>query len=430
VAMKPHLYSLEGAVRDLAQVRIVELDRAESPASLEHLLDQLDPHLDAEVGLVGVSCWTSLHYLGSVEVSRRVRRRLPDVPLVVGGHHPTAAPEDFLDGELADWIVRGDGEHVLRALCERWPPRPVRPQVVAGLPFDMSDPSHLDWSSYGVLDGKPQSVFWVSLSRGCPFRCGFCIEPERGARWSAYTPADALDVLERIAANQRPRVVCFGDALFGANQKWTTALLDGIAARRFPMKFWAETRPDRMTPELLEGFVKCGFKVDFGLDSGSATMIGHMGKSMDPRRYLERSRDTLSRSSALALHHDVYLMFNHPGETPDTTRETMEYVESLPGSGPTAGWVSSQRFFILPGTEVYARMHEFRSRGARFRHPRWWKERADHHSLATDVVPSAAWGGRERDLDAFLGWQEGLNLDWWNRYPDRVHEFRNDFFGA
>jgi radical SAM superfamily enzyme YgiQ (UPF0313 family) len=195
------------------------------------------------------------------------------------------------------------------------------------------------------------------------------------------------------------------------------------------MKFWAETRPDTMTAESLEAFTECGFKIDFGLDSGSVAMIARMRKSPNPNHYLERSRETLMRANALGLHHEVYLMFNHPGETPDTTRETIEYVESLAGSGPAAGWVSSQRFFVLPGTEVYERMNEFEAAGARFGHPTWWKERGDHHALATDVVPSGAWAGRESELNGFRGWQDNLNRDWSNRYPDRVREFRTAFFG-
>src|SRR5580765_3478149 len=94
IANKPRLASLAGYVRDLADVRILELDitSGDDSAALLHVLDE---HLDDSVGLVGISCWTSLHYLGTLAVANRVRSLAPDTPIVVGGHHPTAMPSDF-----------------------------------------------------------------------------------------------------------------------------------------------------------------------------------------------------------------------------------------------------------------------------------------------------------------------------------------------
>ena len=93
---------------------------------------------------------------------------------------------------------------------------------------------------------------WVGLSRGCPFRCRFCVEPQRGAATSRYSVDDALRIVERLARTHAPQVIAFSDALFGANRRWTEAFLDGIERRDLPLMFWAETRADLMTPELLE----------------------------------------------------------------------------------------------------------------------------------------------------------------------------------
>jgi radical SAM superfamily enzyme YgiQ (UPF0313 family) len=426
---KPHLASLAGFVRDLADVHVLELDRVHEAG--QAVDDVLAAHLGAETVLVGISCWTSLHYLGAVEVARRVRKMAPRIPIVVGGHHPTAVPGDFLREGVADFVVRGDGEHALRALCEALPRRPACAQIICGRPFSLAGPGHIDWAGYAARAADPR-VLWLELSRGCPFGCSFCVEPGRGARWSAYPVDTALDILEGLARTHAPRVVCFSDALFGANRSWTEAFVSGLEERRLPLLFWAQTRGDLMTRELLERVQRCGFKLDFGLDTASVAMVARMVKSRrDPERYLAASREILEHANRIGLHHDLYLIFNFPGETPGTARETRAFVESL-GKRRRAmsGFVSSQSFFILPGTEVYARMDELAARhGTEIRHPFWWRERREQHALATDVLPSSAWAGREQELLDFQRWQQQLNENWIERYPADVHLFRSAFHG-
>ena len=183
IANKPHLASLAGFVRDLAEPRILELD-IDARRPLPELLAEIDTALTDDVALVGISCWSSMHYLGTLAATERVRARRPDLPIVVGGHYPTAARGDFAHA-VCDWVVTGDGEHVLRRLCTEWPARPVELEVLAGGVFDQSDPSHIDWERYG-RPGASERTLWLGTSRGCAFKCRYCVEPERGAFYSRY----------------------------------------------------------------------------------------------------------------------------------------------------------------------------------------------------------------------------------------------------
>lgn len=434
MASKPHLHSLAGFVRDIADVRILELDlQMPTSGDVERLLMAIDEPLATaveNVDLVGISCWTSLHYLGALAVARKIRALRPDLPIAVGGHHATAVPADFVDDEhLFDVVVRGDGEHVLRTLCEHCS-RPPSTEIVHGTRYELGDPARIDWASYPWHDAE-QRVLWLSLSRGCPFKCAYCAEPQRGTSWNHYSVEDALGILETLARSHQPRVICFADPLFGANRRWTDALLDGIFARGFSNMFWCETRADLVTPELLEKFRACRFKVDFGLDTGSETMARRMVKSPNPSAYLRKARQTIAHANAIELFHDTYIVFNFPGETPETTRETQDFVESIAdANGPSSGWVSSQGFFILPGTETYSRMDEYRrSFGTEIRHPTWWRETGDHNALATDVLPSAAYRSREHELRDFERWQQSVNGRRLERQSSEVAAFMKGFYG-
>jgi len=425
IANKPHLASLAGYVRDLVEVLTLELDRVTGPPD-EHDLTRLDRALTGDVALVGVSSWTSLHPLGAVAIIERVRRLRPDVPIVVGGHHATACPEDY-DG-LADWVVRHDGERPLRALCERPPARPRATTVLDGGAFDQGADDPIDWDRYGPEDWE--RALWVGTSRGCAFRCRFCVEPDRGASYSRYSVERQIDILERLVQRHAPRVIAFSDPLFGNNRAWLTDLLERLRRRALPVMFWCETRADLMTPELLELFLANEFMVDFGLDAACPEMVATMHKAARPEVYLARARATFEHANRIGLHHGVYLIFNFPGETPETTRATQAWIEALgAGPGPMAGWLSCQTFFVLPGTDVQARMAEHAATlGTRVRHPAWWREAGDHYTLATDVLPSAAWLGREAELTAFRAWNARINAAWAARYPSEVAAFRARFY--
>ena len=435
VASKPHLHSLAGFVRDIAEVRIVELDTQMSSPSeaVEALLARVEDQLSLDgVDLIGISCWTSLHYLGAVAVARKLRALRPELPIVAGGHHPTAVPSDFVNREkLFDYVVRGDGELALRGLCEGTCKRPPNAETIVAAPYQMSDPTRIDWAHYPWHDAE-QRVLWLCLSRGCPFKCAYCAEPQRGTSWSHYSAEDALHILEQLQRTHRPRVICFSDPLFGASRPWTQALLDGIEALELPNMFWCETRADLMTPALLEQLRRCRFKVDFGLDTGSETVAGRMVKSPNPKAYLRKAREIIREANAIDLFHDTYVLFNFPGETPETARETMDFVEGLVSrSGQTSGWVSSQSFFILPGTETYRRMGEYKiAYGTEIRHPTWWHESRDHNALATDVLPSRSYRGREHELRDFKHWQDALNAGRFQRLSSGTRSFMKEFYGT
>jgi hypothetical protein len=94
-----------------------------------------------------------------------------------------------------------------------------------------------------------------------------------------------------------------------------------------------------------------------------------------------------------------------------------------------SGWLSCQTFFILPGTHAYLHMAENAAAfGTEIRNPTWWKERGDHHALATDVLPSAAWRGREAELRAFQAWNHAVNSRWCLRCPMDVMRLRAEFY--
>jgi radical SAM superfamily enzyme YgiQ (UPF0313 family) len=144
-----------------------------SPADVEisftdELLTPIDLKKDLrEVDLVGITVLTKTA-LRAYEIADTYRRK--GIPVVLGGIHPTALPEEAK--EHADSVVMGEAETI-------WP------QLVEGVrtgnlkPFYRQE-GHTELSKIPIprRDILPRRGYLpldvVQVTRGCPFRCEFC----------------------------------------------------------------------------------------------------------------------------------------------------------------------------------------------------------------------------------------------------------------
>jgi len=128
-----------------------------------------------------------------------VKRRFPDLLVIAGGPHPTAAPEDVLQKTAADLVCVGEGETLLAEVVHkvlagdrdfsttpglalrarggtlRTPARPVI-EDLDSLPYLAWE--RIDFSKFvGQHYCKSHRQSCIVVSRGCPYKCTFCSLP-------------------------------------------------------------------------------------------------------------------------------------------------------------------------------------------------------------------------------------------------------------
>lgn len=175
-----------GAVKGAHEVRLVDLEVA--PRDLDRTLAEFAPDV------VGVTS-EIVHRTTALDVLRRVRARHPRCLTLVGGHHPTMAPEDFCD-PIVDLVVIGEGVETFREICEEKARGGSEWSKIAGLGIPEPDgtlrrtrarplPTNLD--DYPLPDRTltaryrkryyylfEPSVAAVRTSFGCTAHCTFC----------------------------------------------------------------------------------------------------------------------------------------------------------------------------------------------------------------------------------------------------------------
>ena len=218
--------------------------------------------------IVGLTAYT-VH----VNVVRRVCEQIktcdPQVLTVVGGHHATVAPEDFLSPAI-DVVVIGEGVFTFREIVERFEKHETL-DGVAGIAFPRGNglcrtgPRPLP-----ELDSFPPPARqltapyrphyyseWMKplasmrTSKGCPFRCSFCaLWKLTGGRYLRRNPEK---VVEELATINEPFVFFADDeSLVDAARMKTLAEL--IRAAGIRKRYFLYGRSDTIArhPDLLE----------------------------------------------------------------------------------------------------------------------------------------------------------------------------------
>jgi radical SAM superfamily enzyme YgiQ (UPF0313 family) len=319
--------------------------------------------------IAGVSAWTSFQYLGSLAVGRLLRELRPDAPLAVGGYHPSLVPSDYLppqsDGPF-DYIVRGAGEGFLLRLCEN-PRRPNQPEVVQGQPAPLDD-VRLDWS-------YPYHQAGVFLSRGCPFACTYC--SHRTAAHESMSVERAVQECLAADAASRDGLLRIQDAIFGLDRTWRREFLEALGRHRLRARPCLEVRADQLEPEDAARLAPLRPILYFGVDAGSPATLRLMNKTRAPEQYLARVRAVLDACDDHAVDYGLGVLVNHPGETSETLRESVDFFWRLVWQGPSRHLVGlhPHTYAYFPGSPIDdLRASLARSCGARIHHPSWWRQ--------------------------------------------------------
>jgi len=141
----------------------------------------------------GINCSFTIDVYQTWEIAAQIKKWNPRVPVYVGGHHASLAPEDFYCSHI-DGVVLGEGEKALRELVQAHQTRgevkaiaglvvnepsapfytPKRPMVenLDELPIPARHLTRNFRHHYYLGFQKPFSI--METARGCAYRCDFC----------------------------------------------------------------------------------------------------------------------------------------------------------------------------------------------------------------------------------------------------------------
>ncbi|MCX6350213.1 MAG: radical SAM protein [Candidatus Aureabacteria bacterium] len=347
-------------------------------AFLDAILEELDVESFArrvkEIGseMVVLECSTPSikHDLASAAA---IKRLSPKTRVVLVGSHPTVFHNEIIEENSGvDAICRGEFDFTVRdaalacagklswdkvlGLSRRENGRvivnPDRPLIenLDEIPFPARD---LVWDEryrQGTFRGKRPTT--VITSRGCPFRCVYCLWPRTlygnkfRARSAENVVAEIAEAVNRFGVDE----VYFDDDSMGLDKQRMLDICRLIGERNLKFEWISQCRVDSMDDEILQAMKKAGCRyIRFGVESGSPEMLKIMKKGTTPEKIVNAFR--LARS--VGIRTQAFFLFGVPGETKETIRETIDFAKKLrPDSAQFAVVIPH------PGTELFALSRE------------------------------------------------------------------------
>jgi len=287
-------------------------------------------------------------------------RDTSDAPVVLGGAGFTVMPTTILEELHADFGVVGEGELAFPWLLAKIE-RGEEPQgdgvftceranggVLISAKTRLKGLDSVATPDRDLFDAKRYyergGCLNVQTKRGCCFDCVFCSYPLiEGTKVRVRSAERVVDEIEAMRAELGVRHVFFVDNIFNFPLPHAKRVCEEIITRGLDVEWSGYLNPKFVDEELVRLMARSGCKgVEFGTDSGAATMIANLHKEFDG--------EDLRRASRLCREHGVKfahsLIFGGPGETAGTVEETLTLMDELK---PTAV-IAFIGIRVLPGT--------------------------------------------------------------------------------
>jgi len=281
------------------------------------------------VGFTTLGC----SFLFALGVGRIIKRRAPELPLLLGGPHATMLARPILERYTAfDVVVRHEAEETL-------------PAVLAGLAtMKFVDVPGVSWRTRGGVKETPGSprienldtlpaldyelypmqdlgltLIRVEAGRGCPFACTFCSTATFfQRRHRLKSPARLVSEMDTLRKLYNPQEFKLDHDLFTVNRDKVLAFCDAVGDRGH--KWRVSARIDCVDRELLEEMAAAGcIGLYFGVETGSRRMQKISKKRLD----LDLVAATLDLCEHLGIESTTSFITGYPEEEEQDQLETL-----------------------------------------------------------------------------------------------------------
>ena len=299
----------------------------------EDIVESLLQHSDTRIIGFGVYIWNVNQTL---EVMRLVKVIRPDIKLVIGGPEVSYEIDEQVITSVADFIIPGAADHEFTQLCkdilEDNPPA----KIVTALPLKL-DNLRSPYTYYSDED-LAHRVIYVEASRGCPFKCEFCLSSLDKTATAFNLEAFLADMQDLL--NRGARQFKFVDRTFNLKAETSRRILqffldhieagaqnDSSAKQQLFLHF--ELIPDRLPDPLLEllpRFPKNSLQFEIGIQSFNADVQQRISRKQQHEKTCHNLR-WLRANTHAHIHAD--LIFGLPGENLESFGEGFDLLHSL-----------------------------------------------------------------------------------------------------
>lgn len=322
--------------------------------------------------VVGVTATTPT-FKNAVKTATLLREVVPEAVFIIGGPHPTAAPEHTASSRLFDYIVLGEGEETFIEVLKHLEGKgTAKVDEIPGLAFRRDDKlfftpqrkriedlDSLPFPSRGLLPPlkayhpTPASYRKLPLahiitSRGCPMKCTFCDRAVFGQRYRERSAGNVLAEVEEAVTKHGAREIRFFDDCLTLNRKRLEEICRGLKKMRPSIPWTCLTCVNLVDRDMLGMMHEAGcWQILYGLESGDDHILKTLGKG----NTVEQNRSAVKWTSEARIRVRADFLVGTPEETMESLNKTLNFAKGLP-----IDFAHFNKFVPFPGTDLYRRL--------------------------------------------------------------------------
>jgi len=300
-----YLVANMGELRD--RTSIIEFDINQQTRDMLETILAMSPRI---VG-IGVYIWNITQ---STQLIADLKRLRPDIIVIAGGPEISYETDEQELTKLVNYVITGEADLAFAQLCQQLLANEKPLIKIIAAPLPQMEQLALPYDEYDQRDIEHRVVY-VEASRGCPFKCEFCLSsldiPVRNAPLDAF-----LDAMAKLIARGL-RQFKFVDRTFNLNlsigKRILSFFLDQLT--RTPDLFLHfEMIPDRL-PEALRDLIKQfppgSLQFEVGIQTFDEEVMALISRRQDNAK-LEENLRFLREETGVHVHAD--LIVGLPGE--------------------------------------------------------------------------------------------------------------------
>jgi radical SAM superfamily enzyme YgiQ (UPF0313 family) len=301
---------------------------------------------------VGMSIYTN-NYKNAANTAKVIKELEPEIPLIIGGPHCSFLKKRSLsDIPDADIAVELEGEFVIIDLIKYIQGRKKmsdihgvyyrdKNRIKSGRPFKIIEDldslpfpaRHLvDKYDYGNFPGGYQAkkkFTSMITSRGCPFRCRFCVRYSNIKKGYRFRGRSAKNVIEEIQEiNDKYGSVAIVDDNFLADTKRAHRIFDRLLeiGTNIDLSI-VGARIDSADRTLYKKMKKANVKlIAYGIESGNQDVLDFYNKKIT----LQQIREAVQLGREMNFIIQGTFILGAPIETKEHIEKTIKFICSLP----------------------------------------------------------------------------------------------------
>ncbi len=296
---------------------------------------------------------TSINWI--LSIAKTLKQIIKAKIILAGSHVTVFADETLQNNSFVDYVLIGEYEFTLLSVIEMLDNKKIISEIdgiayrndsneirviekktntdidLLPLParhlFPSKNQSGIKYYHDGFCQNRP--AVQLQSSRGCPFKCSFCLWTQTLYIPGTYRMMSASRVVNEMILVQEKffaKEVYFDDDTFTGNKNHVLNICNEIIKRKLKIPWSAMGDAIVTDEEMLLKMKEAGcIGIKFGLESGVYEILKTINKPLN----LTKLEELIEICKRIKLKTHVSVSLGHLGETENTIQQTLDYVVRL-----------------------------------------------------------------------------------------------------